>query len=266
MTVRDDEEPRGRREPLTWPRTPEEEAQARWEMQWLVELIDMARDPIVEFARLPDGRLRRAWERHLEWLARELYLRQSRRERLRTERQARIMAAYVMSAAAAARLRIQTQRGSPAREAIPTSVAATPLIRSLRQRGRSLLVPLGVAAGTGRDLSDVECEECVSLPAGMPDGDYVTMPVVGDSMSPALHDGDLVLVKLGRAAARGAVVVARHPDDGYVVKRLGAPGPDYIELLSLNPAYPAIRIPRDARLIVGTVVFRWCAHAELRAV
>jgi len=56
------------------------------------------------------------------------------------------------------------------------------------------------------------------------------------------------------------VVVARHPEQGYVVKQVGRVTPLRVELTSLNADYPALEIPNDASLILGTVILRWCPH------
>jgi phage repressor protein C with HTH and peptisase S24 domain len=64
-------------------------------------------------------------------------------------------------------------------------------------------------------------------------------------------------VQLGTPLARDTVIVARRPGEGYVVKRVGRLRRTSIELLSLNPDFPPIIIPRDERLIVGKVVMRW---------
>jgi phage repressor protein C with HTH and peptisase S24 domain len=79
-------------------------------------------------------------------------------------------------------------------------------------------------------------------------------------MLPLLHSGDVILVRLGPEVARDTVVVARRGDDGFVVKRVGRVSRASVELLSLNPAFPPVRIRRDADSVAGTVVMRWCAH------
>ena len=119
---------------------------------------------------------------------------------------------------------------------------------------------LGVAAGVGRDLWDEPCTSWVELPEHVQDGQHVALTVTGESMEPLLHAGDTILVKLGVALRRGAIVVARRPDDGYVVKRVARIGPRVVELASLHPGYAAIRIPRRDDLILGTVIMRWSAH------
>ena len=122
---------------------------------------------------------------------------------------------------------------------------------------------LGVAAGVGRDLWDEPCTSWVELPEHVQDGQHVALTVTGESMEPLLHAGDTILVKLGAALRRGAIVVARRPDDGYVVKRVARIGPRVVELASLHAGYGAIRIPRRDDLILGTVIMRWSAHPAL---
>lgn len=121
-------------------------------------------------------------------------------------------------------------------------------------------IDLGVAAGVGRDLWDEPCDSRIELPAEIPQGRYLGLGVSGDSMEPLMHSGDTILVRVGSEVQADTVIVARHPDDGYVVKRVARLTPTSIHLAALNPGYPPITIPRDPSLIVGTVVLRWCAH------
>ena len=130
--------------------------------------------------------------------------------------------------------------------------------------GAAPLVELGVAAGTGRELLEEPCEAWVALPPDVPSGRYVALRVVGDSMTPLLHSGDVVLVDLGGAVATGAVVVARHPEHGYVVKRVGRMGAWGLPLQSLNPAYPTLVLAAGAGALIGPVVLRWCGHAQAK--
>ena len=69
-------------------------------------------------------------------------------------------------------------------------------------------------------------------------------------------------VQVGSAVARDTVVLARVPDAGYVVKKVGKVTRAQLELQSLNEAFPPIVVPRDDRTIVGTVVLRWCPHMK----
>ena len=79
-------------------------------------------------------------------------------------------------------------------------------------------------------------------------------------MEPLIHTGDTVLVRVGDTLARDTVVVARDIDGGYVVKRVARLRPRSIELASLNPEYPAMRIARVPGSVLGTVLLRWCSH------
>jgi SOS-response transcriptional repressor LexA len=124
------------------------------------------------------------------------------------------------------------------------------------------LIELGVAAGTGRELLEEPCDTRVTLPPGTPPGPYVALRVVGDSMRPLLHSGDVVLVALDARVAAGAVVVARHPEHGYVVKRMGRSGGRGTPLESLNPAYPTLMLSPGSGAVIGRVVLRWCGHSR----
>jgi hypothetical protein len=143
--------------------------------------------------------------------------------------------------------------------------APRPVAEVLAQPGRHACVPaleFGVAAGVGRDVWDVPCASWAELPEGVPPGRYVALGVDGRSMEPLLHDGDTILVQLDVEPVRGTVVVARHPDDGYVVKRVEKVGRRAIALESVNPAYGGVEIPRRPGLVLGRVVAAWCGHEE----
>ena len=121
-------------------------------------------------------------------------------------------------------------------------------------------IDLGVAAGVGRDLWDEPCDSWIELPDDIAPGRYIGLGVNGDSMEPLMHTGDTILVRVGPEVQPNTVIVARHPDDGYVVKRVDRLTSTTIQLASLNGRYPPLAIPRDPSLVVGTVVLRWCAH------
>jgi phage repressor protein C with HTH and peptisase S24 domain len=152
----------------------------------------------------------------------------------------------------------------PVRPAVAGSLA--PMILAAREVHAAPLVELGVAAGTGRELLDEPCEAWVGLPADLPPSRYVALRVVGDSMIPLLHSGDVVLVDLDRAVRPGAVAVARHPEHGYVVKRVAraSPGRPGLSLESLNPAYPPLALDPGTGALLGAVVLRWCAHSPAK--
>jgi SOS-response transcriptional repressor LexA len=194
-----------------------------------------------------------AWsdERFLDWLAadaREGARHATRRATAGAEKRGEA----IMARAQARLFRVQ-QCGRP------------PLLKRTHRESGSravAVIELGIAAGVGRELWDEPADAWVELPNEMPTGDYVALRIVGDSMTPLMHTGDTVLVKRGTDVRRDTVVVARHPDDGYVCKRVQGVGPASIELASLAPGRPSIVIPRDARLVVGTVMLVWCSHRQ----
>ena len=127
------------------------------------------------------------------------------------------------------------------------------------------LAELGVAAGSGRELFDEPCEAWVALPAELPPSRYLALRVVGDSMLPLLHSGDLVLVDLDAPVRPGAIGVAHHPEHGYVVKRVTRVGRGGgLSLVSLNPSYPAMSFEPARGTLLGSVVLRWCSHGPAK--
>ena len=98
------------------------------------------------------------------------------------------------------------------------------------------------------------------IPNGCSALEPYALRVLGDSMEPVMHTGDTILVRVETAVRKDTVIVARHPEDGYVCKRVRRVTRTAVELESLAPDRPLLTIPRDARLIVGTVVLVWCAH------
>ena len=193
-----------------------------------------------------------AWSdpRFVEWVASEA--REGARRSWRVgaaERRARGEA--MMARAQARRLRVAQAGNAPIVDAV-----------NIAELRRAPVVELGIAAGVGRELWDEPAEAWVEVPHDAPAGDYLALRIVGDSMSPLMHTGDTVLVRRGGEVQRDTVVVARHPDDGYVCKRVRRIRREAIELVSLAPGRPAIVIPRDPRLIVGTVMLVWCSHRQ----
>lgn len=196
----------------------------------------------------------------LEWYAREARATLSAAERRRLEGGADRFVRDVLARRAAERSRVREVAAEP--ESAPAweeGTLAQVVVAAARVRHAPAL-ELSVAAGAGRELWDEPCDRWIPLPDGTPDGRYVALRVTGDSMVPLLHDGDTILVKLGDELAQDAVVVARVPDGGYVVKRVGGFAGSRVELASLNPDYPPIVIPRDPSLVLGTVLLRWCTH------
>lgn len=182
-------------------------------------------------------------ERLLNWLAEEARARAERGGRTARASDAVLVrrGEAMMARALGARLRVR-HAGPLPRAGGPTAVP---------------VIELGVAAGVGRELWDEPVDAWVELPAEMPAGDYVALRIVGESMAPLMHTGDTVLVRVGGEVQRDTVVVARHPDDGYVCKRVTSVGRDALELASLAPGRPPIRVPHAPGAVLGTVLLVW---------
>ncbi len=141
----------------------------------------------------------------------------------------------------------------------PAPVVAPPAESLERAAGARAtpFIDLAVAAGAGRALWDEPVDTWVVLPTDVPDGRYLALRVAGDSMTPAISPGDTVLVALGRPPRAGAAVVAQHPDDGYVCKRVRRVRRTTLELESLAPGRPLITLPRRDDLVLGVVIGAW---------
>jgi SOS-response transcriptional repressor LexA len=148
-------------------------------------------------------------------------------------------------------LREATVRGSPAQ-----------VLDWARAERAAPVIDFGVAAGVGRELWDEAPDQWVEVPLDVPNDRYVALRIVGESMTPVMHTGDVVLVRVGSDVEADTVIVARHPDDGYVCKRVSKVRKHRIELASIEPGRPLIAIPRDPALVVGTVLLVWCTHRE----
>lgn len=158
---------------------------------------------------------------------------------------------------AATESRVVIAERRPSFRSPTTEGTVSSMVASARATRCAPMLDLRAAAGVGRELWDEPCTSWLELPDDVPSGQHVALTVSGDSMEPLLHEGDTILIKLDPEVRRGAVVVARRPDDGYVVKRVSRVGPKVVELASLNAGYPPIRIPRRDDLVLGTVLMCW---------
>lgn len=190
-----------------------------------------------------------AWrdERFVEWLAREV---RARVNDSSSDAEASMRGAAALARAQARQLRVGRVESPPELHDGDVQMA----------RRLAPVVSLGVAAGDGRELWDEPPQRWIALPDLVPAGDYLAFRIVGESMAPLMHTDDTVLVQRGARLERDTVIVARHPDDGYVCKRVHRVRRATIELASLAPGRPMITIPRDSRLVLGTVLMVWCTH------
>jgi SOS-response transcriptional repressor LexA len=193
------------------------------------------------------------------WVAREGRVHASARELL-TPDQISALARRIRAAAMAAQAGVQLVDQLPEMVAVQPAWPVSSAIVELSKRGQAAVVDLAIAAGSGRELWDIECEGAVAVPGTLPRGEYVALTVLGDSMEPLLHSGDLVLVRRGGELKPGAIVVMHDTDAGYVVKKVGRVEARFVDLLSLNPSYVPRRVRRTRSAVLGTVLLRWCQH------
>jgi phage repressor protein C with HTH and peptisase S24 domain len=209
-----------------------------------------------ELARQDDA-LTHQSEALLAWVAQDLRAGASADERARDARDADAFARHGSARLAARRAerrlprRVLHERAAPV---VGTVTQAMPVARAVRC---AVLLELAAAAGTGRELWDEPCDTWIALPAEMQGDRYVALRVDGDSMQPVLAPSDVILVQLDTTPAVDDLVVARRPDDGFVVKRVASLTAREIELASFNEAYAPVRVPREQSAVLGTVIARF---------
>ena len=197
-------------------------------------------------------------EAFLAWLAAESRARGGRRARAAYDAGAMLTSGRALrERVLARRCGVGVVQGVPRRMAAPRVDVPHQVIEEARAVGAVPCVDLAAAAGAGRELWDEPAEEWLIPAGGAPRLRALAMRIRGESMEPLLHDGDTVLVELTPALVRGRIVVARHPEDGYVCKQVERVGRREVLLSSLNRAYDNVTIPRDERLVVGTVRVAW---------
>ncbi len=98
-----------------------------------------------------------------------------------------------------------------------------------------------VAAGLACHAEDdVEGYEFASRSIVSSSDNFVYLRVQGDSMSPLIMEGDLVLIRCQSSIDSGTLGVVVIDDEDGVIKRVRY-GKDWIELISENPYYPPRR-------------------------
>ena len=193
------------------------------------------------------------------WLDAEAVAPERDAERWNAE-QVRVTAERIQAAASARTSKVRRiSNAPPLRPAAVVGTVPQVLQDAVKQRAAPRL-DLSAAAGVGRELWDEPCDSWVELPDTIPDGGYVAVRIKGESMVPLFHTGDTILVQLDVPLERGRIILVQMPDGGYAAKKVGRLTTTRIELISLNPDFAPVVIPRDERKVIGTVVLLWCAH------
>lgn len=89
-------------------------------------------------------------------------------------------------------------------------------------------------------------------------GEYLWINVKGDSMSPKIEDGDMILVRRQDSVENGSVAVVMVDDEAFVKKMKYGKG--WVELHSFNPYYPVRRFEKQdtGRITVVGLVKEVC--------
>jgi SOS-response transcriptional repressor LexA len=226
--------------------------------------LESASDPLLDvigyFESLRPTSLAYSDERFVTWVAREGRVHEDATERLRPQ-QIAALARRIRAGALAEQSGLQLVDQLPEHMTVRPAWPVSSAVVELAKRRQAVVVDFAIAAGTGRELWDVECEGAIAVPSMLPRGEYLALTVFGDSMDPLLHSGDMILVRRGDELKSGSVVVMRDAEAGYIVKKVGRVEPRSVELLSINPSYPPRRVRRARGAVLGTVLLRWCSHA-----
>lgn len=123
-------------------------------------------------------------------------------------------------------------------------------------------IPLlsSVQAGLPTDHGDLCYDEHIEVPGDLPKGCYA-LKVNGDSMSPLIDDGDVVVVDPNRWPKPGDCVVARSELENLseaTVKRyyptgFDIEGREIFEARPFNPMYPTMHSVDQRLEVIGTV-------------
>lgn len=130
-------------------------------------------------------------------------------------------------------LHLPSEAPVPSETSIPTGATAP--------RRSITLYDLPVSAGAGEFLADEHARRISipDLPQTAP-ADFA-LRIVGDSMEPAYHEGDMLLIQRTESVAQGELGIFLLDGCGYF-KKFGGD-----RLISLNPAYPPILLKDYAR-------------------
>jgi SOS-response transcriptional repressor LexA len=221
-------------------------------------LIDQMMRLVAREIQVSSSHLGSSDDDFLAWLAKDLRAGMSGDERKSDAVKAGAFAKRVSARIAARR----TESRLPQRElryrAAPVIATVSVAVRESARHRCATILDLAVAAGPGRELWEENCEEWLELPEDVPPSErYLALRVSGDSMSPVLEPRDVILIKLDGSPVVNDLVVARIPDQGFVVKHVASISNGRIELSSFNPHYQSAFVTRSRASILGTVIARF---------
>lgn len=87
--------------------------------------------------------------------------------------------------------------------------------------------------------------------------------VLGDSMEPEFHEGEIIIIEPEGLAKDGSFVLAWH-DEEFIFRQL-VKREDGWWLMALNPAYPAARLGEDLSAVRGVIIQK-CRPGRRRAI
>jgi phage repressor protein C with HTH and peptisase S24 domain len=137
-----------------------------------------------------------------------------------------------------------TESLARALEAVGATFDEFAALLASRSGGAGRAIPIvGLARAGEHGFFDEEgypvgAEETVRFP-GLGEERVYALEIHGDSMQPVFRAGDVVVVQPGAPVRRGDRVVVRTREGEVMAKQLGRRNDQVVELISLNPAYPA---------------------------
>jgi len=132
------------------------------------------------------------------------------------------------------------------------------------------MLDVSAAAGGGRAGDDIPCDDtAIAFPPTLlrritaaPTSGLRLITISGDSMTPTLEDGDMVMIDTGRTSPSPPGIFVLDDGVGLVAKRVDAvlnSFPQQLRLSSDNPAYSNYQRRIDEVRILGRVV--WFARS-----
>ena len=99
--------------------------------------------------------------------------------------------------------------------------------------------------------SDVPVGGGADITTGCSGGEVFALRVIGNSMEPEFHDGEIIVIEPDGLAVEGSYVLARHGDE-WIFRQLAKDGAQWL-LRPLNAAWPAVPIA-DLSAVHGVVI------------